>query len=77
VIDKIFAIKKRDEKKLFSLIAPSFDRIEKNYMSTPITEEMRRLSGDKEIPLSKSPNPQKNPQIPSILQLKEYLSTYH
>jgi tRNA A37 threonylcarbamoyladenosine synthetase subunit TsaC/SUA5/YrdC len=31
VIDKIFSIKKRDERKLFSIIAPSFDRIEKNH----------------------------------------------
>jgi tRNA A37 threonylcarbamoyladenosine synthetase subunit TsaC/SUA5/YrdC len=38
VIDKIFSIKKRDEKKLFSIIAPSFDRIEKEFPQTNIVE---------------------------------------
>lgn len=30
-VEKIFTIKHRDEKKMFSIIAPSFDWIEKNY----------------------------------------------
>lgn len=30
-IEKIYAIKKRDEKKMFSVIAPSFDWIMQNY----------------------------------------------
>ncbi|MEI8091635.1 MAG: Sua5/YciO/YrdC/YwlC family protein [bacterium] len=31
MVNKIFAIKQRDEKKLFSIIAPDFDWIEKEY----------------------------------------------
>ncbi len=30
-VEKIFAIKHRDEKKIFSIIAPSFERIKENY----------------------------------------------
>jgi len=30
MVNKIFAIKKRDEKKMFSIIAPSFDWIDKH-----------------------------------------------
>ncbi len=41
MVNKIFAIKQRDEKKMFSIIAPSFDRIAKNcfYPSKWETEE--------------------------------------
>jgi len=30
-VEKIYAIKKRDEKKMFSIIAPSFDWISENF----------------------------------------------
>lgn len=45
VIDHIFAIKQRDTKKMFSLIAPSFEWIEKTYQESekPIDiNELRR-----------------------------------
>ncbi len=37
-VEKIFAIKQRDTKKMFSIIAPSFERIQKNYES-PVTDD--------------------------------------
>lgn len=36
VVEKIFTIKHRDTKKLFSIIAPSFERIQKQYPQTNI-----------------------------------------
>lgn len=39
-VEKIFSIKKRDTKKLFSIIAPSFERIQKQYPQTDI-EKMK------------------------------------
>lgn len=35
-VEKIFAIKKRDEKKIFSIIAPNFERIKKQYSQSNI-----------------------------------------
>lgn len=35
-VEKVFVIKHRDEKKMFSIIAPSFDWIQKNYPDTNI-----------------------------------------
>ena len=40
-VEKIFAIKKRDTQKLFSIIAPSFERIGKNYESPLSNDELK------------------------------------
>lgn len=39
--EKVFEIKHRDEKKMFSIIAPDFERIEKNYPQANI-EKMKK-----------------------------------
>lgn len=38
MINKVFMIKKRDEKKMFSIIAPNFERIEKEHSEANIEE---------------------------------------
>lgn len=40
-IEKIFAIKQRDAKKMFSIIAPSFERIKENYQSSISNKELK------------------------------------
>jgi len=42
-VEKIFAIKHRDEKKMFSLIAPNFERIEKNYQVPSPSSQLPEL----------------------------------
>ena len=42
-VEKIFAIKHRDEKKMFSIIAPNFDWIEKNYPEANIEALKKHL----------------------------------
>lgn len=43
-VEKIFAIKNRDEKKMFSIIAPSFERIEKYYPQADIAKMKEQLN---------------------------------
>lgn len=39
--EKVYAIKKRDEKKMFSIIAPSFQRIKDNYQTSATIEQLQ------------------------------------
>lgn len=41
-IKKVFEIKHRDEKKMFSIIAPDFERITNNYESTITNDELKK-----------------------------------
>ena len=41
-VNKVFLIKKRDEKKMFSIIAPSFDWIMRNYQSPVSNFELQK-----------------------------------
>lgn len=43
-VEKIFEIKHRDEKKTFSIIAPSFERIQKNYPQADIAKMKEQLN---------------------------------
>lgn len=42
-VKKIFEIKHRDEKKMFSIIAPNFERIEKNYQVPNPSSQLPKL----------------------------------
>ena len=42
-VKKVFEIKHRDEKKMFSIIAPNFDRIEKNYQVPSPSSQLPEL----------------------------------
>ena len=75
--DKIFQIKHRDEKKMFSIIAPNFDWIAENYtLPTLCHSEWNEEYNEK---LNTDPSLRSgwhNTNI-DIDQLKTYLDTYH
>ena len=42
-VEKVFAIKKRDQKKMFSIIAPDFERIQNNYQVPSPSSQLPEL----------------------------------
>jgi len=82
--DKIFQIKHRDTKKMFSIIAPSFERITENYTLPTLChsewneEYNKKLNTDPSLrlPAGRQGSGWHNTNI-DIDQLKTYLNTYH
>jgi len=67
MVNNIFAIKQRDTTKMFSIIAPSFDRILKNYVNNSEHVTWATANMLHEV--------HNNETI--IETLKQYLATYH